>query len=579
VQLAQLSGAEVFATAGNPEKRATLQALGVRHVFDSRSLDFTADVLAATDGRGVDLVLNSLSGDFIPRSLDVLAPGGRFLEIGKRDIWTADQVADIRPDVEYSIVFLGDLSLDDPPAIRAMLGELLPRFVDGSLRPLPRTTFDVDEVVDAFRFMAQARHTGKIVVRQRDDSDGAPVRPDVTYLITGGLGGLGLRIAQHLIDRGARHLALVGRSDVDASAAATIAELGDRGAHVSTFRADVGRRSDVSDLLTDIEAKMPPLRGIIHAAGVNDDAVLSEQSWVSFEAALGPKLAGGWHLHDLTRGMELDLFVLFSSAAAVLGAPGQANYAAANAFLDSLAAARGADSGLARSIGWGPWDDLGMTARLDARDLQRMERRGIVPLSADDALAVFDRVAFDADIPAYVLAIDLDAAALDDRPVLAALRRSATSPVASSSSHGLLQQWIDTVPGMRRTTIAAFVVEQARTVLGLSAASAIAPRRPFNELGLDSLMAVELRNAVGAALGRPQPATLLFDHPTTDTLVEHLLALVEASAGPTDDPGATADPNGGPPAADTDDIDVAALTEQEAEALLLAELGGSESSS
>ncbi len=281
VQIARRAGAEIYATAGNPEKRAVLQALGVAHVFDSRSLDFADGVMAASAGLGVDVVLNSLSGDFIPRSLDVLAQGGRFLEIGKRDIWTPAQVAERRPDVDYSIVYLGDLSAGEPAAVQAMLRELAPLFAAGELAPLPKMVFLMEEAVSAFRTMAQARHIGKVVVRQPDARAAQTARgmlqlsPSATWLITGGLGGIGLQVAQRLVARGARSLALVGRSAAGEAASEQVRALEQMGAQVRTFTADVGRADDVRRVLAEIAATMPPLRGIVHAAGVVDDGVLA----------------------------------------------------------------------------------------------------------------------------------------------------------------------------------------------------------------------------------------------------------------------------------------------------------------
>ena len=564
IQLSQRIGAEVYATAGSPEKRAVLEALGVQHVFDSRSLDFADGVLAATGGRGVDVVLNSLAGEFIGRSVEVLAPAGRFLEIGRRDVWTAEHMAAERPDVDYHVVFLGDLSSGQPAAIQAMFAELMPRVAAGDLQPLPRVVYEADRVADAFRFMAQARHVGKIVVRQQPPA----VSPEGTYLVTGGTGGVGLVVARHLVDRGAGSVALVGRTAPDDRAARAIDAMRESGADVRFHPADVGRCDELADVLAIVDREQGRVRGIVHAAGVTDDAVIGRHTWGHVERVLGPKLAGAWHLHELTLGRDLDLFVVMSAASPVFGAPAQANYVAANAFLDAFASWRRGAGRAATSIGWGVWDRVGMTARLGDVDRARLSRRGVGVLSPAEGAAAFDAAWRSG--AAHVLALKLDPAAIEDRAVLGEVRTETPAPPDA----GLLQHWAEVVPGMRRTAIAQFVDDQARKVLGLAAGAVIPPRQPFGELGLDSLMAVELRNVIGVALGGAQPATLLFDHPTSESLVDFLVAAVDARSGPPRAEGPTAPDR-------LDDVALAALadvemlsqvSEFEAEAILLAEL-------
>ena len=231
VQLAQRAGAEIFATAGSPEKRHHLQALGVTHVFDSRSLDFADEIMSRTDGRGVDIVLNSLAGEFIAKSVSVLAPGGRFLELGKRGILTREQFGQERPDCEYFAYDLGEEALADSSLLPGMYKDLLAAFAKGELRPLPLTTFSNERLVDAFRFMAQAKHIGKIVVTKpaRTLPPNFPtkfrLRDDATYLITGGLGGLGLETARWMAREGARNIVLMGRHAPDSKAQAVLDEL------------------------------------------------------------------------------------------------------------------------------------------------------------------------------------------------------------------------------------------------------------------------------------------------------------------------------------------------------------------
>src|SRR5690606_6378139 len=319
VQLALRAGAEVFATAGSPEKREFLRRLGVAHVMDSRTLDFAEQVLEATGGRGVDVVLNSLAGEFIPRSLAALAEEGRFLEIGKRGIWTAEQVAEVKPRARYEVIDLGAYAQARPSAIRGMFERLLPWFEDATLRPLPTRVFDAVEAAGAFRYMAQAKHIGKIVVRQLHGAGGPPFDPDAAYLITGGGGGLGLEVGRWLVKRGAGCVVLTGRSAPSATVAGAIRELEDAGARVEFVRADITRPEDVDRLLEHVRATGRPLRGVIHAAAVLDDGLLLDQDWSRFERVLAPKMVGGWLLHERTRGMPLDFFVLFSSAVSLLG--------------------------------------------------------------------------------------------------------------------------------------------------------------------------------------------------------------------------------------------------------------------
>jgi NAD(P)-dependent dehydrogenase (short-subunit alcohol dehydrogenase family)/acyl carrier protein len=438
--------------------------------------------------------------------------------------------------------------------------------------------------------MAQARHVGKIVVTQPAATELLTeslksLCGDGTYLVTGGLGGIGLEVAAHLAANGAGALALLGRHATGPHGAATLAALQrlcDTGVQVRCIDADVSEQSDVARALDEVAREMPRLRGIVHAAGVNEDATLAHQSWAHFAHVLGPKLGGAWHLHQLTRGTDLDFFVLFSSASAVLGSAGQANDAAANASLDALAADRRDDGLAAVSIGWGPWDRIGMTSRLDDRDVERMRRQGYRPMAPDRALEAFD-LARRSD-RAHVTAVHLDRTQLGPRPLLAALAvapsQTMPAPGAAKGQAGLISRWANTAPAMRRAAMLGFVQAEAGKVLGLAVGTQVPARLPFSELGLDSLMAVELRNAIGVAIDRTLPDTLLFDHPTSDALTDYMLAAlpelaptIEAETDPT--PATTT-----ASAADAATIaEMAALSEEDAEALLLAELGEPEATS
>ena len=586
VQLALRTGATVFATAGSEEKRAYLRSLGVKHVADSRSLDFADYVLARTDGQGVDVVLNSLAGEFIPRSLSVLKPEGRFLEIGKRGIWSPSEVERMLPRAKYFAYDLGEIMEREPDLIRADLQTLVAEVARGSLTPLSARVFPLERAVDAFRYMAQARHIGKIVVSQPGLTAGPGsaqlVRPDATYVVTGGFGGLGLVVARWLANNGAVNLVLLGRSALSRSARETIGELERKGVHVLAAQADVSKEDDLAGVLKNVAESMPPIRGIIHAAGVLDDGVLSQQDWSRFLKVMAPKVEGGWLLHQLSRGMPLDFFALFSSAAAVLGSPGQANYVAANAFLDALAHHRRALGLKALSVNWGRWGQGGMAAGLHESERKRWTEQGVRVLSPERGIRALEDLLRQDLAQAVVMPIDWSQYLRHfppDRqpPILSELAREVQLPAVDAHPApvpDLLRRLAESPPNRRPALLTTHIREQALRVLGLSPAQSIDPRQPLHELGLDSLMAVELRNALGASVRRPLPTTLLFDYPTIEALVEYMMRELlpgnplEAEV----QPKGTLAPKWGEDVRAVEVAQLAHLSDDEAEALLLREL-------
>ncbi|MEE8526152.1 MAG: SDR family NAD(P)-dependent oxidoreductase [Thermoanaerobaculia bacterium] len=534
VQLALRRKARVYATA-SPAKWDALRALGVEEVMNSRSLDFARQVMELTDGEGVDVVLNSLAEDFIPKSLSVLAPGGRFVEIGKRGIWDAEQVAEARSDVSYSVFDLAELSRSAPEQLRRRLGELLAEFGEAGLHPLRRSVFPWSEAIAAFRTMAQAKHVGKIVLR------GPVVPPEIrgdgSYLITGGLGALGLQVARWLVERGARHLVLVSRRQAADAPQDALQQLADLGAQVAVVSGDVTRPQEVARIFAGIDAATP-LRGVVHAAGVLDDGVLDNLDWERFAKVMAPKLAGAWNLHSSSRGQPLDFFVSFSSAASLLGSPGQGSYAAANAFLDALAHYRRSAGLPALAIDWGPWAENGMAQSRDRRTRARWRRRGMSPLQPRHGLAVLELLLRQETPQVAVLPVrwrrfvaDLPASA--EPPMLAEIVRRAESREVPAASRAPLERRLREAPSAdRRQLLEAFVHEQAARVLGLDSTKILEPKRPLKELGIDSLMAVELRNALAAGLGESLPTTLVFDYPTPKALIDFLLGRLSAEDSP-----------------------------------------------
>jgi NADPH:quinone reductase-like Zn-dependent oxidoreductase len=541
VRLALGAGAEVFATAGSGPKRDFLRGLGVRHVMDSRTTLFADEVMAATSGRGVDIVLNSLTGEFIPKSLSVLARGGRFIEIGKSGIWEPSRVAGVRPDVSYHVLYLGDMFVTEPALIREMLDEVLADLDGGRLAALPLTRFPLEQATDAFRYMAQARHIGKIVLLPEparvavQDRVSVPIRADATYLVTGGLGALGRHVARGLVERGARCVALVGRRPPDEDAREAVAAMEAEGTRVVVFQADVSNREDVARLFTEVDAHLPPLAGIVHAAGVVDDGVVAQQSWARFSGVLAPKMTAAWLLHQMTRSRPLDFMVFFSSVASVLGSPGQAPYAAANAFLDALAHDRHRRGLPALSANWGSWAGGGMAGSLSEHDRERFARLGFGEIDPGAGIDLLFQLLGTPRPQLMVAPIAwptyLQRYASQRRPARFSLlaetgaggdagRASDVAPAVPAED---LRSRAIAVPAPQRLPLVmAIVREEASTVLGLPSPARLDVMRGLRDAGLDSLMAVELRNRLQTVVGRPLPATLAFDHPTVDDLARYL---------------------------------------------------------
>ncbi|MFI0901910.1 SDR family NAD(P)-dependent oxidoreductase, partial [Streptomyces sp. NPDC020983] len=529
VQIARHIGAEVYATA-SPAKHTVLEGMGIdaRHRASSRDLDFEAAFRDATGGRGMDVVLNSLADAYIDASLRLLGDGGRFLEMGKTDIRDPEQVAKDFGPVDYRVYDL--VSDAGPERVARMLGTLVELFESGALVLPPVTAWPLARARQALRHMSQARHTGKIVLTVPP-----PLDPDGTVLITGGTGTLGALLAEHLVTTwNITHLHLTSRRGPHAPGATHLTQrLHQLGATVTITATDTTDPQAVHTLINTIDPTHP-LTGIIHTAGTTHDAVLTAQTPQTLAEVWAAKATTAAHVHRATRHLPLAFVAHFSSVSATLGNPGQANYAAANAYLDALATRSTGHP--TTSIAWGLWATAStITGRLGEADLARMARTGVTPLPSEKALALFD-AALEHGSP-QLAAVGLDVPALAAQPAgtlpaamrgLAARQGGATRRAAAARQQP--DDWGRRLAGLpaadRRQQLLALVRTNVATVLGHADAEGVLEQTPFTDLGFDSLTGVELRNRLSAATGLRLPAALVFDFPSAGALADHLLGLL-----------------------------------------------------
>ncbi|TMQ03926.1 MAG: SDR family NAD(P)-dependent oxidoreductase [Deltaproteobacteria bacterium] len=531
IQVARVLGARILATAGSEPKRSYLHTLGIAEVFDSRDLSWVDGVAAATNGKGVDVVLNSLAGAAIPLGLDVLAEGGRFIEVGKQDIYGGRMLhlAAFKKGISLAAVDLAGLMERRPERFARLFAAAWAHVRSAAIRPLPTTAYPFAEVADALRTMARGNHIGKLVLTAPDTVHNiAPeampqgrFRGDATYLITGGLGALGLSLAEFMAERGAGALALAGRSVPSVEASRRIAALRARGVRVEAIALDVADAHAVDRALAGVRCTMPALRGVVHAAGLLDDATIANLTALQLERVLAPKIDGARYLDAATAGDPLDLFVMFSSAAALVGNTGQAAYAAGNAFLDALAVARRRHGRPGLSVQWGPFTEIGLAAH-DGDRGARLAERGMVGFTPGEAWSALVRFLHRDEAVVGYVPLDLrrwfdaypETAAQNTWQMLRQASQQGCTVVAGDTFRAQLEASPEPT---RRDLAEAKVRELASRVLHLDLTE-IDRETPFKALGLDSLMGLELRNRLESAFGLKLSPTLLWTYGSSHAL-------------------------------------------------------------
>lgn len=541
IQLAKWIGAEIYATAGSEQKHDFLRLLGVDHIFHSRRLSFADEILAMTNGEGVDVVLNSLAGEAINRNLKVLKPFGRFLELGKRDFYENTKIG-LRPfrnNISYFGIDADQLMQSHPELTRRLFSEVMDLFSEGILHPLPYHLFEAENIIDAFRYMQQSRQIGKIVITYRKGINHVytesptkqkklKLKKDTSYLITGGLGGFGLKTAEWLVTKGARNLILISRSGpVSGEAMEAIGRLKKQGVNILATACDVCDREALSSLLTEIAETFPPLKGIVHAATVINDGLINNMDADQLRSVLEPKVLGAYNLHELTAQLPLDYFILFSSATTLFGNPGQANYVAANACLDALANSR-RDNGLpATCVRWGAIEDVGFLSRNKEIKEALQNRMGGAALHSSLALEILEEMLISDRSGFGVMELDWKA--------LSRFLPSSTAPKYSELTRLVGESNLDEDNGenilhmleeLSDSELHSTVVEILQTEVGeilQIAPDRIDPTQSMYDMGLDSLMGVELVVALESRFGTKLPVMTLSQSPTIAKLAERII--------------------------------------------------------
>lgn len=545
IQLARHLGAEVFATAGSREKREFVRLLGADHVFDSRSLAFADKVREVTGGAGVDVVLNSLAGEAMVRSIDTLRPFGRFLELGKRDFYENSRIG-LRPfrnNISYYGIDADQLMGALPELTTRLFGEVMQHFADGMLHPLPYRLFPAAHVEEAFRYMQQARQIGKVLVGYPAATP-APTRgalkcevlrldADGAYLVIGGTGGLGFASARWMIARGACHLTLASRSGaLSAQASEEIARWRDEGVSVDVVSCDATDAAAVAALVASIAARGTPLKGVLHSAMHIDDGLVRNLDDARFEAVLAPKLAGAWNLHRATQGCPLDFFIVYSSATTALGNPGQSSYVAANSFLEALVEQRRAIGLPGTFMAWGPLSDVGFLARNEKTREALQSRIGGVSITSDEALAALERVLLAGGAGEAVVRLDWQALSrgmpsAQARRYAAMRARGMNEPVLESGEP--LRERVHALP---RAEALALVEETLR--VQIARILHLAPERveldtSVLDMGMDSLMGMELGMAVEEAFEVKLSVMAIAEGATVRSLAARIVDSIEAA--------------------------------------------------
>ncbi|HEX2925560.1 MAG TPA: SDR family NAD(P)-dependent oxidoreductase, partial [Ruminiclostridium sp.] len=524
INLAKNMGLVVYATASR-HKRFLLRQLGVEHIFDSRSTEYSEQIRQMTNGEGLDAVVNSFTGEHISKNFSLLKSGGHFIEVGERSTLTPEQVAAYRTDVKYSAFALFDVIEANPKIMKEMFSQLDDLLKNGRIKPIPYQIFDKKYVKDAFRFIQKGKHIGKILLNFSEGQQ--EVGQKNTVVIAGGSGGIGWEVVKYWAKNHNDFLVILGRRPQTEEIYEKLNQIREQGKDIVYYSVDIGNINELSAVFEQIYAKLPPLKGIVHSAGVISDNLIRNESWDNVEKVISPKMYGVWNLHTLTCTKELEFFILFSSVTAVMGSIGVSSYAVGNSYMDGFAQYRRQLGLPCLSLNWGPWQSVGMLTRLNAIAKEIWTQNGFKTLSTEEGLQVFDELK-EHNGNISIMPVDwskwLKQYQENKIPdMLFNFMGNCNSDKNNDKSVPVNNGGL-AASGQLDTLSKVYdeLTKMLKRVLQRDISNEELEKHSFQKIGLDSLMSVEFRNLLNEKFQTSFPVSLLYNYPDLGTLNRYI---------------------------------------------------------
>ncbi|MCL2719395.1 MAG: SDR family NAD(P)-dependent oxidoreductase, partial [Lachnospiraceae bacterium] len=522
IQLARKMGLEIYATASIP-KQYLLEKFGVKHIFNSRKLGYIDKILKLTDGEGVDGVINSFTGEHIKGNFKLLRHNGCFIELGERERISKEDAAKIRPDVKYSDFSLFEIVHERPDEIKTMLDDLYDMFEKEELSVLPYTVFPKENIKDALRYMQKGKHIGKILIDIGGSKDGDRKG---TVIIAGGAGGLGFEVLKYLISKNKYHIAIVGRTEESNLAEEKRQIFKELSGQVRYFSADAGKYEELESVFNEIQSSMPPVCGLIHSAGIAGNNVIAHESFANIEKIFQGKVYAAWNFHRLTRNMELEFFILFSSVTAVIGSIGVSGYGMANSFLLGLAEYRKQLGLPCLCLNWGPWKETGMLTKLGQTAQNIWLKNGFEAVDTKRGINILDALIKE-EGSISIMPVDwkkwLQQYEGGNTPDLLEniyeINNKVKKPeVAYANIKDRKAEYLS-AEGVYRV-----LVDILQKVLQKEVSKEKLNKLSFHDMGIDSLMSVEFRNLLNERFGHNFSVSVLFSYPDMASLQKYITA-------------------------------------------------------